>query len=76
MNEKEELRKELEKELQWVQYRQKMLDIIEKKLLQMKQLAERAKQANCTSEELEELNAKLNDLASQVRAIDSESRIK
>jgi hypothetical protein len=42
MDEKEKLKHELEQELQWVQYRKKMLDIIEEKLLQMKQLAERA----------------------------------
>jgi hypothetical protein len=39
MDEKEELRQELQEELQWVQYRQKMLDIVEEKLLQMRQLA-------------------------------------
>lgn len=40
----------------------------------MKQISEQAKQANLTAEELEELNARLNDLAAQVRALDSESR--
>lgn len=74
MDEKEELKKELEHELQWVQYRQKMLDIMEEKLLQMKQLAELAKQGNLTAGEMEELNARLNDLAAQVRALDGESR--
>ena len=39
MDEKEELKHELEQELQWVKYRQKMLDIIKEKLLQMKQIA-------------------------------------
>jgi flagellin-like hook-associated protein FlgL len=74
MDEKEELKQELEKELQWVQYRQKMLDIMEEKLLQMKQLAEQAKQGNLTAGEIEALNARINDLAAQVRALDSESR--
>ena len=74
MNEKQELVKALEQELQWVQYRQKMLDMIEENLLQMKQLAEQAKKDNLTSGELEELNAKLNDLAAQVRALEGESR--
>lgn len=44
VDEKEKLEKELQKELQWVQYRQKMLDIMDEKLMQMKQLAEQAKQ--------------------------------
>ena len=74
MDEKEELKLELVQELQWVQYRQKMLDIMEEKLLQMRQLAEQAKQGNLTAGELEELNASLKYLAAQVRALDSESR--
>ena len=74
MDEKEELKQELEQELQWVQYRTKMLDIMEEKLLQMRQLSEQAKQGNLTKGELEALNVRLNDLAMQVRAIDSESR--
>ena len=70
MDEKEEL----ERDLQWVQYRQRMLDIIEVKLLQMKQLAEQAKHGNLTSGEQEVLKASLSDLAAQVRALDGESR--
>ena len=75
MNEKEELKKELEQELHLVKYRMKMLDIIEEKLLEMRQLAEKAKQENLTLAEIEELNSKLNNLAEQVRALDGESRI-
>ena len=52
MNEREELKQELEQELLWVQYRQKMLDIIEEKLLEMKQIVEQAKQENLTAREL------------------------
>ena len=74
MDEKEELKQELEQELQWIQYRQKMLDIIEEKLLEMRQLAERVKQGDLTTRELESLNTRLNDLALQVKALDSESR--
>ena len=74
MNEREELKQELEQELLWVQYRQKMLDIIEEKLLEMKQIAEQAKQENLTARELEAINIRLNDLSTQVRALDSESR--
>lgn len=39
----------------------------------MKQLAEQAKQGNLTEEEVEQLNAKLKDLAAQIRALDSEN---
>jgi len=74
MNEKEELKKELEQELQLVKYRMKMLDIIEEKLLQMRQLAEKAKQENLTPVEIEVLNFRLKDLEKQVIALDGESR--
>jgi flagellin-like hook-associated protein FlgL len=72
MGGREELKQELE--LQWVQYRQKMLDIMEEKLLQMREIAEQAKQGNLTAGELEELNARLNNLVTQVKALDGESR--
>lgn len=74
MDAKEKLKHELEQELQWVQYRHKMLNIIEEKLLQMKQLAELEKHENLTSEELKSLNDKVNKLAMQIIALDSESR--
>ncbi|MCE5220767.1 MAG: hypothetical protein LLF98_05720 [Clostridium sp.] len=74
MDERKELKQELEEELQLVQYRMKMLYIMEEKLLQMKQLAEQAEQKSLTQEEMEALNSKLNDLAIQVRALDGESR--
>ena len=55
-------REELKQELQWVQYRQKMLDIIDEKLLQMKQLAHQAEVENLIPVELKALNDKLNNL--------------
>lgn len=75
MDEKEELKQELQQRLEWVQYRQKMLDIMEAKLLQMREITEQAKQVNLSSDEIVALNAKLNNLAVQVNAIDEESRI-
>lgn len=51
-----------------------MLDIIDEKLLQMKRLAEQAKQKNLTAGEIEVLNDRLNNLATQVKALDGESR--
>lgn len=74
MDERDELRKELEQEIQWIKYRERILDIIDEKLLQMKQLAEKAKQDNLTEGEMEVINVRLNDLAIQVRALDGESR--
>ncbi|RMD04347.1 hypothetical protein D9O40_02395 [Clostridium autoethanogenum] len=74
MNQKEQLRQELEEELQWVKYRQQMLDIMEKKLLKMRKIAEQVKQDNIDEKYLKVLNDKINDLAAQVRALDGESR--
>ena len=73
-DEKEELRDELEQELQWVQYRISMLDFIEGKLFQMREMAERAKDNNLSQEEIEELNTNINDLKTQVNALDEESK--
>ena len=74
MNEKEELVQELEQELKWVKYRQRMLDIIERKLIEMKQLSELARDEGLTTEELEAVNNRVKNLLGQVKAIDSESR--
>lgn len=51
-----------------------MINSIEKKLIQMREIAECAKEGNKVTEELEFLNAKLNNLASQANALDEESR--
>ncbi|PRR82861.1 hypothetical protein [Clostridium vincentii] len=74
MDEREELKIQWEQELQWVKYRQNMLDIMDEKLLQMKEIAEKSKLGNLTLGELEVLNAKLNNLGAQVKALDDESR--
>ena len=74
MDEEEELKQELQQQLEWVEYRQKMLDIIEVKLLQMREITKQAKEENLSTDEIKALNARLNDLATQVNAIDSESK--
>ena len=73
-NEKEELKQELEQELLWVKYRKNMLDIIDEKLLKMREIAEKIKNKKLSKKEIEELNSKLNILEMQVKAIDGESR--
>jgi hypothetical protein len=70
MGEKEELKMELNR----VKYRHNMLGIMEVKLLQMKEIAERAKEENLSELEIEAQNAKLSNLASQVKALDEESK--
>ncbi|ELP59763.1 hypothetical protein [Clostridium pasteurianum] len=51
-----------------------MLDIIEDKLLEMREIAEQANQDSLSAEDIEILNDSINNLAAQVRAIDSEIR--
>lgn len=74
MDEREELKQELERELRIVQYRIKMLDIIEEKLIQMREMAELIKEGNLTIKEIEVLNIKIDSLAEQIKAIDGESK--
>ena len=74
MDEREELKQELKSELQWVKYRIRMLDIIEEKLMQMRNMAEVAKEGNLSEDEVKSINAEINDLAEQARALDEESR--
>ena len=67
MKENDEIKKKLEEELKWVIYRQKMLDIIEEKLLKMKELATKAKDDNITSEELKNIQMNIDKLATSVQ---------
>ena len=71
---KEELHKQLQQEIKWAQEKQKMLNLKEVKLLQMREIAEQGKQAVVTPEQLRNLNHRLDKLAGQVSAIDSDSR--
>lgn len=75
MDENEKLKEILDQELQWIQYRQKMLNIIEEKLIKMKEIVVQAQYNNVSMEKIEELNHSINNLAQQVRALDEESRI-
>lgn len=74
MDEREELKQELKSELQWVKYRIRMLDIIEEKLVQMRNIAEMAKEGNFSVDEIESINEEINNLAEQAIALEEESR--
>ena len=74
MDEKEELKQKLQQELNWVKYRHNMLGIIEVKLLQMREIAKPAKEETLSAVEIEVLNARINNLATQVNDIDEQSR--
>ncbi|MBV4418604.1 hypothetical protein KM800_04580 [Clostridium tyrobutyricum] len=70
MNQKEQLNQEL----QWVKYRIHILDIINEKLLLMRNIADKARASNLSTMEIQELNYKINSLAIQVKALDEESK--
>ena len=74
MDERQELKQELKSELQWVKYRIRMLDIIEEKLVQMRNMAEIAKERKLSVDEVKVINTEINNLVEQARAIDEESR--
>jgi len=74
MDKKEELHKQQQQEMKWARKRQIMLNVKETKLLQMRSLAEQGKQLNSLTQlQLRNLNHRIDNLAAQVSAIDSES---
>ncbi|NNU76050.1 YjfB family protein [Clostridium estertheticum] len=74
MDKKEELHKQQQQEMKWAQEKQKMLNIKEVKLLQMREIAEQGKQVAVTEQQLSNFKHRLDKLAAQVSAIDSESK--
>jgi len=74
MDENENQKLRLLQELQWVKYRQEMLDIIDGKLLQMREIAERVQIDNLSPEMLENLQDQINKMAIQVKELDEDSR--
>ena len=74
MDENEELKQELVEELQWVQCRMQMLDIIDYKLHEMRIIAQKAGAGKYSQEELKILNEEIKCLLEQVKALDAESR--
>ena len=75
----EELNKQIgiqvQQELKWTQDRQKMLNVKEVKMLQIREIEEQGKQLrSLTTQEQKKLNDRLNNLEAQVSAIDSDSR--
>ncbi len=68
-----DLKKELEEQLKKVIRRLQILDMIEEKLLQMKELAQRVIDEELTDNEIQGINLKVKSLEEQVRLLNSES---
>ena len=72
MIEEDEVKKGLIQSLEKVNFRLEILDMIEKKLLEMKELAQRVVEEDLTKEEMEELNKQVQELVAEVELLDSE----
>ena len=64
----------IKEKLEWVKYRLAMLDIIEGKLKQMRDLAEYARDNLLSELEKAEMNTRLNRLGKDVTELDDQSR--
>ncbi len=69
----EDIKKQLEKQLEKVNIRLEILDMIEGKLLCMKVLTQRVIDEDLTDEEILEINMEVNNLADQVSLLDMQA---
>lgn len=68
----EDVRKQLEKQLEKVNRRLEILDMIEEKLNHMKTLTQRVLEVQLSKEEILEINKEVNNLGDQVKLLDME----
>ncbi len=73
MVDNDNIKKELEKQLEKVKKRLHILDIIDEKLLHMMELAQRALNEDLNDEEIQMINKQVKNLEVQVKLLDSES---
>ncbi len=69
----DDIRKQLEKQLEKVNRRLEILDMIEEKLYHMKFLTQRVIDEDLTDEEILEINMKVNNLGEQVSLLDMQA---
>ena len=69
----EDIKKKLEKQLEKVNRRLEILDMIEEKLLCMKVLTQRVIDEDLTDEEILEINMEANNLGEQVSLLDMQA---
>ena len=72
MTEQDGAKKELIEQLQKVNMRLQILDMIENKLLKMKELAGRVVEEDLTEKEIEDINKQVQVLVAEVDLLDSE----
>ena len=65
----------LNEKLEWVKYRLEKLDQIEAKLVEMRHLAENARDYKLSSKQIEGINTKLRKFQQEVMEMDDSSKI-
>ena len=73
MTEQELVKKQLQEQLEKVKQRLQILDMIEEKLFQMKELSQRVIDEDLTDEEIQEINKQVQNLGEHVKLLDSEA---
>jgi len=73
MTQQEQVKKQLQEQLEKVRRRLQILDMIEAKLHQIKTLAQKVIDEDLTDEEIKEINKEVQDLGEQVKLLDSEA---
>jgi len=73
MIQQEQVKKQLEGQLDKVNHRLQILDMIEEKLFKMKELAQRVIDEELNEEDIQEINKRVQDLGEQVKLLDSEA---
>jgi hypothetical protein len=72
--EQQELKKFLEKQLQWCKEQDRILEEIDSKLHEIRRIAEYALENEIHSEKTKELNVQLNELKSEVHTLEKQLR--
>lgn len=72
MTEQDGAKKELIEQLEKVNMRLQILDMIENKLLKMKELGGRVVEEDLTEKEIEDINKQVQELVAEVDLLDSE----
>ncbi|NMA68000.1 MAG: hypothetical protein GX958_01085 [Desulfitobacterium sp.] len=73
MTEQEQVKEQLQEQLEKVKQRLQILDMIEEKLFQMKELAQRVIDEDLTDVEIQEINHEVKNLGEQVKLLDREA---
>ena len=72
MTQQYQAKNQLKEQLEKVNMRLQILDMIENKLLKMRELAERVVEEDLTEKEIENINKQVQELVAEVELLDSE----